>query len=290
MAWQQVTLRLPAEAYARAEALLELAGARSIAIFDDSETPILEPDPESVPLWPRLRVCALFDSGSDVRALGELLDPAGSGEVTLEHVSDEVIADGMAEPIRTYEVGPRLSIVPADELVDADSAALGLHMGLAFGTGRHPTTQLCLEWLEQAMPPGIRVLDYGAGSGVLALAALKLGAEHATAVDIEPQALRATHRNAKLNGLEQAIQIGTPEIAAGQTFDLIVANILARPLAELASRFAESQGAGGMIALSGILESQLDELESDYQLYFGGFARRARSGWALLTATRLLGV
>lgn len=290
MAWQQVTLRLPAEAYPRAEALLELAGAESIAIFDDGETPILEPDPDSVPLWPRLRVCALFDSGSDIHALGELLDPSGSGDVTLEQVDDKVIADGMAESIRAYDVGPRLTLVPADELAAGDGTALGLHMGLAFGTGQHPTTQLCLEWLERAMPSGIRMLDFGAGSGVLALAALKLGAEHATAVDIEPQALEATRCNAELNSLDRSIHIGPPEITADQTYDLIVANILARPLAELAEVFAGFQVAGGVIALSGVLGSQLDELESCYRRNYGEFERRERSGWGLLTATRQLGV
>ncbi len=136
------------------------------------------------------------------------------------------------------------------------------------------------------MPSGIRVLDYGAGSGILALSALKLGAKHATAVDIEPQALTATRRNAELNGLERSIDIGLPEIAANQKYHLIVANILARPLAELAGVFAGFQLSGGMIALSGILGSQLDELESHYERDYGEFARREHSGWGLLTATR----
>jgi ribosomal protein L11 methyltransferase len=285
VAWQQVTLRLTAEAYPRAEALLQLAGASSIAITDDGDSPILEPDPETTPLWPRLTVRALFDASADIGAIGGLLDPSGRGGVTLEQLDDESVT-GTPEPIRPHRVGPRLTIVSAEDLTEGDPGTLGLHMGLAFGTGQHPTTQLCLEWLEQEMQPGIDVLDFGAGSGVLALAALKLGAAHATAVDIEPQALEATRRNAALNQLQGSIEVGPSTIAAGRSYDLVLANILAGPLIELADYFAGLQPAGGRIVLSGVLVSQLDAVESRYRNNYVELQRREQSGWGVLTARR----
>jgi ribosomal protein L11 methyltransferase len=286
VAWQQITLRLPARDYPRAEALLQLAGAISIAISDDGDSPILEPEPETTPLWPTLMVRALFDANANIGALSDLLGSVGTGAITLEQLDDESVAAGTPEPIRAHAVGPRLTIVPAEDLAEGDPVALGLHMGLAFGTGQHPTTQLCLEWLEQEMQPGPSVLDFGAGSGVLALAALKLGAAHATAVDIEPQSLDATRRNAELNGLEGRVRLGPPDIAGDRKYDLILANILARPLLELADSFAGLQAAGGLIVLSGVLVSQLDELETGYRRSYTDFSRKERSGWGLLTAVR----
>jgi len=286
VAWLELTLRLPAEDLPRAEALLLLAGASSIAISDDGDSPILEPEPGTIPLWPAITARALFNEAADPKRILGLLGPVDDSNFSFKHISDAAVSGSAHDPISPVDIGPRLAIVPADSLDSADQRALGLHMGLAFGTGQHPTTRLCLDWLEREMRDGLRVLDYGAGSGVLALAALKLGANHATAIDNEPQALAATDSNAKLNGLQDSITIGSPESLATDRFDLIVANILARPLIDLADRFAQYQPTGGRIVLSGILTSQLDELESIYQSNYQDFSRQTISDWGLLTGTR----
>jgi ribosomal protein L11 methyltransferase len=180
--------------------------------------------------------------------------------------------------------GARLTLVPAEETAP-DAAALRLHMGLAFGTGEHPTTALCLEWLDRNVGTGSRVLDYGCGSGVLALAALKLGAHFAYAVDNDPQALAATNDNARLNGLG-SLWIGPPESLPAVEVDLIVANILAGPLEHLAPAFAARARPGCVLALSGILEAQAEQVEHAYAPFFEGFEYEIRDGWARLTARR----
>jgi ribosomal protein L11 methyltransferase len=286
VAWLELTLRLPAEDYAGIEPVLELAGALSIAITDDGNAPILEPEPGTTPLWPTVTARALFDEVVDQRALAALLEPIVDGEVNFETISDESVHRAAREPIRPVDIGPRLAIVPAEAMGEADDRSLGLHMGLAFGTGQHPTTRLCLEWLEREMPPGLRVLDYGTGSGVLALAALKLGAVNATAVDNEPQALTAARRNAALNGMQDSIHIGPPESLESEAFDLVCANILAGPLIELADSFAACQPAGGRIVLSGILSSQIEVVAARYRSAYGALERHLLSDWALLTGTR----
>jgi ribosomal protein L11 methyltransferase len=159
-------------------------------------------------------------------------------------------------------------------------------MGLAFGTGRHPTTRLCLEWLAARPLNGRRVLDYGCGSGVLALAALVLGAESALAVDVEPQALQATRDNARLNGLETRIWLGAPHELAPIQADIVLANIIARSLEALAPELSTRVVPGGRLVLSGLLETQVDAVRDAYAPAFRDFAVATAAGWALLEATR----
>jgi ribosomal protein L11 methyltransferase len=284
VAWQQLTLRIPASDLPRTESLLELAGAVSITIGDDGDTEILEPAPGTTPLWPDLVVRALYAGEIDLSGLQSVL--AVSGDPLLERIDDAELAAAAMQVIEPIDIGPRLAVVPADDTGPADNRTLRLNMGLAFGTGRHPTTRLCLEWLESAAFDGARVLDYGCGSGVLALAALKLGAREAVAIDNEPQALVATRRNARLNELERRVAVGLPDLPAPGPFDLVLANILARPLLELAETFAQAQPPGGRIVLSGIIESQLDQTEQHYRRWYRAFDRRSLDGWFLLTGTR----
>jgi ribosomal protein L11 methyltransferase len=285
VAWQQLTLRLKAQDLAGTEALLRLLGAQSIAISDDTDTPIFEPEPGTTPLWPQLIVRALFDARIDLGNVTAIIGTAEDHTLRVEQIADKDWLESVRQSIAPVRIGPRLRIVPSE---DFDSAAdtLALHMGLAFGTGRHPTTRLCLEWLERKPPSGLDVLDYGAGTGILALAALKLGAHHAHAVDTDPQAIDATLRNAELNGLATALWAGAPASLPALSFGLILANILAAPLIELAESFAGFQPPGARIVLSGILSPQADAVIAQYASFYEAFERRETDGWCLVTALR----
>jgi ribosomal protein L11 methyltransferase len=162
-------------------------------------------------------------------------------------------------------------------------------MGLAFGTGEHATTALCLEWLERHVASGMTVLDYGCGSGILALAALALGARFAYAVDTDPQALTATRANAALNGAAERLFVDAPEKLPAVVVDMLVANILAGPLIELAPTFAERVVPGGMVVLSGILESQAARVAAAYAPHLENVDQAAREGWVRLAGRRRTG-
>lgn len=280
-------MRLPENSFLQVESLLELAGAQSISISDAGDTPILEPEAGTVPLWPELTVTALFAHTTDMTAIETLLAPAGVRKLSFTEITDEQVQAALTSPVHAVEIGPRLKIVPAEKLDRGDPRNLGLNMGLAFGTGQHATTRLCLTWLERHVTPGIRVLDYGCGSGVLAIAALKLGARSATAIDNEPQALTATRENARINDLEDSVDPGDPADLEETGFDLILANILAGTLIDLAADFAGRQAAGGQIVLSGILAEQLDEVESEFvRCGYTAFGRQVLDGWGLLAGVR----
>jgi ribosomal protein L11 methyltransferase len=204
-------------------------------------------------------------------------------------VDDAVVERALRQLVEPIAIGPRLRLVAAGDPAAGSERSLALNLGLAFGTGRHPTTRLCLEWIEREMTPGRTVLDFGCGSGVLALAALKTGASRATAVDIEPQALEAARSNAALNKLESRIRVATPDALGSSSYDVILANILAEPLVALAPEFAARQQAGARIVLSGILAAQTDRVAAAYAAAYEAFDRRESGGWALLTARRRSG-
>lgn len=289
MAWLEITVRIAASELAQAEALLRLAGAEAISISDAADAPLFEPEPGTTPLWPTLMLRALFDERLDRNAIAALLASMAVSGLELTIIDDAVVERALRQVVEPLEIGSRLKLVAAGDPAAADERSLALNLGLAFGTGRHPTTRLCLQWIEREMAPGRTVLDFGCGSGVLALAALMTGASHATAVDIEPQALEATRSNAALNGLESRIRIGPPEALGAASFDVILANILAQPLVSLAPAFAARQQQGAQIVLSGILTVQVDRVAAAYRSWYESFDRQESDGWALLTARRRSG-
>jgi ribosomal protein L11 methyltransferase len=282
---RRLTLTLPATRAPEIERLLELAGAVSISYADAGDTPLLEPASGTVPLWPEVRVEALFAPDVDIAALGRLLAPAVSVPLVWDRLHTEAWRAALTQAVEPRPIGRRLMLVPAAWRGDClGREIVRLHLGLAFGTGEHPTTALCLEWLERAPLRGRRLLDFGCGSGVLAIAALVLGAERAWAVDNEPQALVATRRNATANAVGDSIWIGPPASLPTLEADIVVANIIAGTLIESARWIAQRAAPGGRLVLSGILEEQRRDVVRAFEEHFERFEYAARSGWLLLTA------
>lgn len=286
MPFLQLTVSIGSADPAPFEDALLAAGAASITLEDAGNDPVLEPAPGSTPLWPRVRIKALFDSATDPDTLRALFPSA-----TFEHIADRAWERVWLQDFRPMRFGRRLWICPGgqrpgpDEATDA-SCLIELDPGLAFGTGTHPTTALCLEWLDSAPLNGTFVVDYGCGSGVLAIAALKLGAAAALAIDIDPQALIATRDNAARNQVAERLTVAAPDEAPRASAHILLANILAEPLMDLAPSFAQRVAPGGCVVLSGILSSQAAPVASRYAAWFDMRPATIRDDWALLYGAR----
>jgi ribosomal protein L11 methyltransferase len=290
MPYHQLVLELPRGELARAEDACAELGAIALSLADAGDEPLLEPAPGDTPLWQAVRLQALFglDANPAVAAatLAAVLEiePAS---IAIQHVEDRVWEREWLKDFRPMRFGRRLWVAPAGQQPPGQAAVvLELDPGLAFGTGTHATTALCLEWLDREVRGGEQVLDYGCGSGILALAALKLGADAAVACDIDPQALTATRENALRNGLAARICVAPDTHAIAEAFDLVVANILSRPLIELAPRLATHCREGGIIALSGLLARQAAEVAAAYRPWFDIAPESEREGWTLLAGRR----
>jgi ribosomal protein L11 methyltransferase len=295
VAWQRVDLVVEGT---RAEALsdaLAAAGAVSTEIGDagagtgEEHAVFAEPGAEA-PEWPRARVSALFPGDHDVaRALGQAL--AECGLEGLEAASTERVedADWVALTQRQFEpvrVGERLWIVPTWHAApDPCAVNVVLDPGAAFGTGSHPTTRLCLAWLERNVRAGDAILDYGCGSGILAICAMKLGAAHARAVDIDPLALQAARYNAQRNGVR--VEVVDAHASFPGDARITIANILANPLRMLAPTLATHTRPGGSLALSGILETQSEDVIAAYAPWASLSVAARDSGWVLIAGERL---
>ena len=288
MAWQRFRLRLKAADIPAAEALLELAGAQALSLRDAAGTAMLEPASGETPLWPEVELSGLFSTDADLHVLAEMLRgvPTSGARIDIDRLEDEDWQQGARQHVEPRNFG-QLWLTSAEE-PDCSRGAhqLRLHMGLAFGTGRHPTTALCLQWLGEHPPRDRRMLDYGCGSGILALAALKLGAVRCWAVDNELQALTATADNARLNGVERELWIGPPDALPEIEVEIVAANILAGPLERLAGRFADCLVPEGRVVLSGILAGQRQRVEACYSPYFRDFGCVTCGDWILLVGTR----
>ena len=289
MASRQIIVHLTAAELPAAEAVLWLAGALCLSLSDASDTPVLEPAPGASPVWPRVTLRALFPSSLEAETLTQALAallPAGT-VIAAAELADEDWQAAWRQQIRPRRFGRRLWLTPADEAPGSrGDVHVRLNMGLAFGTGAHPTTALCLEWLDAQPLAGTQLLDFGCGSGVLAIAGLALGAHRAFAVDNDGQALSACAENARLNGCGDSIWIGREADLPDASVDVLAANILAGALIDLAGTFAERVVRGGRIVLSGILADQADRVQAAFAGPFEAFARAQRDGWVRLSATR----
>jgi len=295
MAWLAVILEVGAACTERlSDALLD-AGAVAVDIADATAgTPHERPwfgEPGAAPVraWASSRLTALFPSETDLSAvLGEALRSASLSETMpyrLERIDDRDwvrASQGQFEPTR---ISPRLWIVPSWHTPpDPRAVNIVLDPGLAFGTGTHPTTRLCLRWLEGHVHGGETVIDFGCGSGILAIAALKLGAAEACGVDIDEQALLAARSNAMQNRVDA--QFVAAVGASREPAELVVANILANPLIVLAPLLANLTVSGGRIALSGILAEQVEEVRAAYLEWFDMDTTGHEEGWALVSGVK----
>jgi ribosomal protein L11 methyltransferase len=270
------------------DALFEL-GAVSVTLEDAADDPVLEPAPGATPLWPTVVVKALFDAGSSPDAIRSALAQAlpGAPNPRFELLADKAWEREWLKDFRPMRFGRRLWVCPGGMTAgEADAIRVELDPGLAFGTGTHPTTALCLEWLDAQSLDGRQVVDYGCGSGILAIAALRLGAQRIVAMDIDPQALRATRENAARNGVLARLEVTADPALATASADVLLANILAGPLVELAPRFAQAVRPGGLLALSGLLAEQAAAVTAAYQPWFDIGTTATREGWTLLAGRR----
>jgi ribosomal protein L11 methyltransferase len=293
MPWLELSLVVAADRQSDIEAALDDLGALAVTLLDAEDHPIFEPAPGETPLWPHIAMSALFDEGSDraglVHVLTELVPDIAPERIGFRIVEDQDWTRVWMDQFRPMRFGRRLWIYPSTIEPpgdDADAIVVRLDPGLAFGTGTHPTTALCLEWLDGLDLAGKTVIDYGCGSGVLAIAALKLGAARVVGVDNDPQALAASRDNAERNGIVAGLELVTPEEFSAQRADVLVANILAGPLHELAPHFAASLVGAGAIALSGILNGQQHELGERYAEWIDAIAFELRDDWVRISGRR----
>lgn len=288
----QISLPARAEQTDAVEELLLAAGAVSVVLQDAGDVPLLEPMPGEMPLWPELIVTGLFEQDTDLPALiRHLASELGMPERHIRHqmLEDQDWVRSCMQDFQPMRFGSRLWIVPSwHEPPDPGAVNIRLDPGLAFGTGTHPTTAMCLGWLDAHAPRGARVLDYGCGSGILAIAALLLDAASAWAVDIDPQALTATAENALRNDIDGArLSLGQPgDLPSGTGFDLTLANILAAPLKSLAPALGARTRPGGYLVMAGLLDRQADELMDIYRPDFEMRIADSREGWTLLEGRR----
>jgi ribosomal protein L11 methyltransferase len=304
MPYLELTLRCRQAEQPRYENALEDVGALAVTLLDaDLDTPneraILEPGVGETPLWGEIALSALFPHDSDALVLLAALEAFDPGldwsHAGFRRVEDQDWERAWMDQYVPLRFGARTWIVPwnqdlPEEARASDAAVVRLDPGLAFGSGTHPTTSLCLQWLDALAVAGAldgaRVLDFGCGSGILALAALKLGAAHAVGVDNDPQAILATRDNAERNDVADRIEVHLPQDEPVATYPVVVANILAVALDVLAETLASRVAPGGRIALSGILAGQEDALLERYGEWFDALAVEREGDWVRIDGVR----
>ncbi|MFT4058800.1 MAG: 50S ribosomal protein L11 methyltransferase [Legionella sp.] len=267
---------------------LEEFGALSIMLTDKNDNPVLEPEPGTTPLWPEVIIQALFSDALQAQHTRDQLLPINPDfKLSIEVLEDKDWERAWMDDFKPQRFGKRLWICPTWSTPPEPKAVnLMLDPGLAFGTGTHPTTSLCLTWLEQAPLHEYTVIDYGCGSGILSLAALKLGAKQVYAVDIDQQALQATQNNALSNNLDtQKLSISYPDELATPV-NLIIANILLAPLISLRDRFQQLLHPEGLLVVSGLLTEQALILIESYRSMFHLVSQEKLHDWSLLVFAR----
>ena len=291
MSWLQFEMPIDGLDAERVEAALCDAGACSVTLDDAGDAPIYQADVVLPPLWNNTRVTSLFPADTDIDSLRVYLMASLDLQRLPAHrvqlLEDREWTREWLKDFKPKRFGKRLWICPTNFAApDPEAINIRLDPGLAFGTGTHATTSLCLEWLERNELTGKTVIDYGCGSGILAIAAVRLGAKRVWAVDIDPQALTAARENAGRNQVLNTLEISQPGELKNPQAHVLLANILAGPLRKLASRFAGLVRPRGTLLLSGILDSQKDEIQNTYAPWFQSCAVFQREEWLLMDFLR----
>ncbi|MDH3325338.1 MAG: 50S ribosomal protein L11 methyltransferase [Gammaproteobacteria bacterium] len=292
MSWIQLTFLTSAEVAEKLSDLMHDYGAVAVTLKEGGAEEIFEPPIGETPLWQDTQVVGLFEGDQSIETTLSLIKQNLAlddfPEYQQTRIEDQDWERAWLADFKPMQFGKKLWIVPsAYEPVDKDAVNIFLDPGLAFGTGTHPTTALCLAWLDEHKVIGQDVIDYGCGSGVLGIAAAKLGAKMISAVDIDPQAITATDANSEKNNVAENIESYLPESFPEKAADLLLANILANPLMDLAEHFAELLKDSGQVVLSGILEEQAEDVLAVYRQYFNMGPVVTLDGWVMLQGKKI---
>ncbi|MBE8733394.1 50S ribosomal protein L11 methyltransferase [Aeromonas veronii] len=290
MPWIQIRINATAKTADKVSNMLLGRGAQAVTFMDAKDVPVYEPMPGETPLWGETEVMGLFDAETDPAPTIAFFQQIFGENVgyKVEQLEDKDWVREWMDHFHPMQFGERLWICPSwRDVPNPDAVNVMLDPGLAFGTGTHPTTALCLQWLDGLDLTGKTVVDFGCGSGILGIAALKLGAARVIGIDIDPQAIQASRDNAARNGVADQIELYLPaDQPQDVEADVVVANILAGPLRELAPLIAGHGKPGSLMALSGVLESQAPELESIYGQWFEMDPTAVKEEWCRLSGRK----
>jgi len=291
MAWQQIKINVGADhAEALADFFTEL-NAQAVTFVDAKDTPMYEPKPGEILLWPDTQVIALYDAQEDLKpVISAILKQyrfIDANEIAVDQLEDKNWEREWMKDFHPMKFGKRLWICPSwHDIPDINAVNIKLDPGLAFGTGTHPTTRLCLQWLDSVDLVDKVLVDFGCGSGILAIAALKLGAKEVIGIDIDPQALIASKDNAQRNGVEDRLSLYLPQNQPNLEADIVIANILSAPLKELSDTISNYCKNAGMLVMSGILQEQYESVVQVYENQFIFDPATLEGEWVRLSALK----
>ena len=290
--YHQIEFNIAKDDLAETEKILESYQPLSISMQGFGEEKIYEPLPGEMPIWEKISVKAMYQNIKNLSELeNEIINKTNIkifNNKVIKTIGEKDWQEEWVQSSKPMRFGEKLWIYP-DHLIDnlEGKVCVNLNPGLAFGTGSHPTTRLCLEWLEKSNLDQKSVLDYGCGSGILGISAIKLGAKSVTAIDLDPQAVIASKNNAEKNHVQREIEITDNNKTIEKNFNIIVANILAKPLIELAPYFYKKLNKEGAICLSGILEGQINIIKDAYLKYFNLSEIKIKDGWVMMSGIKL---
>lgn len=291
MPWIQLKINSQAEHAEAIGNMLSANGAQAVTFVDAKDTPMYEPKPGETQLWPDTQVVGLFDAATNMQQVIKRLEQAsllGAGFAhNIDQLEDKDWERAWMDNFHPMRFGERLWICPSWRPVpDPDAVNVMLDPGLAFGTGTHPTTALCLRWLDSLDLTGKTLLDFGCGSGILGIAGLKLGANRVIGIDIDPQAIQASRDNAKRNDVAQRIELYLPQQQPNLQADVVIANILAGPLKELRDTISNYCKPKGLLTLSGILASQANDVIESYRQDFSQLSVEENEEWVRISGVK----